>query len=758
MLSARDFYRLQKLNSQGKVKHSKEGISLMEKLNKSLDVLSTASSLNAISKPTAADTLTPSHEKNIAKKKRKRNKRKFLKEKDPCPPAVDSSETVKAVSCLNDTDVAFESDPEFEGVHAKKRKCGYEQESTKNLVAKTNCIQFHRKDPPDASLTLPSPPIQSTSSLNPLKQGEQLLREMLKPIVLEEFFRVNYQKTPLYAEHSGSKFGVWLNFAFLKKILNKEFLFFGQHVDLIEGTTLQNGIVNPPGRAFAGTVWEHYSHRKGLRFHNLQTFSRHLRFRIGLLQEYFGCNFILTAYLFPSKSTELSSNHLDSDIFILQQEGSQSIQISSNDKMHSKGQNKRAMLVNLKPGDLLYIPKGFTYSISHSNVEHSLHLCISFNQQYNWGNYLSELLSIMMKYAVENDPEFNKPLPLNSFKHLGIFFNQDSASRSAIEFEKEFRLQSIKLLKRLISNIEQCQTFSIRKPKSSYHQLNEDKQCSLLSSAKEIDSTMKKQPNPYDNLFIHSVDPLHLAIDEIMLKIMKKSCSPELSEDELVRSIFKQGSDKLSQLTVNSKIRLVRSTAVRLMLTYFQSKDSIIVATDDSSSSSQQCAMIPSFMVYHSLNNQDNNSDSNACEGIGFHKNFLIALSHLIRKYPAFIPIGSLPLEKHTDCLNVAITFYKLGFLITKDKLHQINDDVDVNTTTAAYNEIDANLLPDSVSIINDTHKHFTSSSLLSKKNNAKHINDVEDVCLIDDDDDENNLTDDEDDDCILTGNYRNIK
>lgn len=35
----------------------------------------------------------------------------------------------------------------------------------------------------------------------------------------------------------------------------------------------------------------------------------------------------------------------------------------------------------------------------------------------------------MMKNAVENDPEFDKPLPLNSFKHLGIFFNKDSANK-----------------------------------------------------------------------------------------------------------------------------------------------------------------------------------------------------------------------------------------------------------------------------------------------------------------------------------------
>lgn len=52
------------------------------------------------------------------------------------------------------------------------------------------------------------------------------------------------------------------------------------------------------------------------------------------------------------------------------------------------------MLVKLKPGDLIYIPKGFSYTMSHTNKnnnKHTLHLCISFNQKYNWGDYLSEV-------------------------------------------------------------------------------------------------------------------------------------------------------------------------------------------------------------------------------------------------------------------------------------------------------------------------------------------------------------------------------
>ncbi|VDP18361.1 unnamed protein product [Schistosoma margrebowiei] len=149
----------------------------------------------------------------------------------------------------------------------------------------------------------------------------------------------------------------------------------------------------------------------------------------------------------------------------------------------------------------------------------------------------------MMKNAVENDPEFDKPLPLNSFKHLGIFFNKDAANKHAIEFEKEFRVQTIQMLKRLINKIEQRQTFPIRRLKTISQSSHEKHQSSsapfslstitidTVLTGKEINSIkQQQQPNPYDNLFIQSIDPLYLAIDQMMLKIMRESCALELSE------------------------------------------------------------------------------------------------------------------------------------------------------------------------------------------------------------------------------------
>ncbi|CAH8599362.1 unnamed protein product [Schistosoma turkestanicum] len=807
MLSARDFYRLQKLSSQGKVKNSEEGISLVKKLNKSLDTLDAPCDGNAISKSLTSETSNQLHDKSNAKKRRRVKKRKSSVNNESCVKDVNcSNRTQDLESSLNTTYITDDSDQEFGKLHTKKQKCDLKQGSPSKAVAEINHKLSPKNNVPDASLrpeTLSLSSKQNINSLNPLKQGERLLKEMLGPITVEEFIRARYQKSPLHVERSSSKCGEWLNFSFIKKLLEKEFLFFGQHVDLIEGKTLQNGIVNPPGRAFAGTVWEHYFQRKVLRFNNLQTFSKRLRFRIDLLQEYFGCNFTITAYLLPSKSTGLLSNQLDYDLFILQQEGSQNFQITSNDKaMNFKGQNKRVMSVKLKPGDLLYIPKGFTYTISHdNNTQHTLHLCISFDEKYNWGDYLSELLPIMIKNAVENDPEFHKPLPLNAFKYLGVFFNKNEANKHAIELEKEFRLQTIQLLKRLIHKIEQRQTFTIQKSKSTNQSIEEETRrlssatttttaattaTTTTTSSKEIESVrppqqQSQQPNPYDNLFIQTIDPLHLAIDKIMLKIMRERCAPELSEDELIRSNLTQSNDKSNPLTIHSRIRLVRSTAIRLILTYFEKNDPTITAAttvmngndDDSHPSSQrqeqqqqQHSMIPSFMVYHCLNNQSNHSDMNANVGIGFHKKFLIALTHLIHKYPVFIPVHGLPLEKHTDCLNVALTFYKLGFIITEHhKQHQIDDDDEVQTIEGEEEQSGENNVV--LTKIDKIPKHSTAlmkNTEVGRRGNCVVVISLDNNHKTQDDDcrliDEDNITDDDDaaDDCIITGKIEKSK
>lgn len=114
--------------------------------------------------------------------------------------------------------------------------------------------------------------------------------------------------------------------------------------------------------------------------------------------------------------------------------------------------------------------------------------------------------------------------------------------------------------------------------------------------------------------------------------------------------------------------------------------------------------------------------------------------------------------------MNVAITFYKLGFIITEHKLHQIDDDDDDENITIEESNVDnvnvSNSHHDSKSEIEKMLKHRSSlvKNIKGKKNNCGLIGLEEvknDQCPIDDND-EDNLTDnddDDDDDCIITEN-----
>ncbi|VDO56228.1 unnamed protein product [Schistosoma margrebowiei] len=166
-------------------------MSLTEKLIRSADTLNGPCSVNGISKPLTSETSNQLNEKSN-RKKRRRSKRKFSEKDGSCATDVGCSRTRDLESSLNTADVTSESDQEFPNLHTKKQKCDAKQGLGSNTIAEKDCIQSPKNDLLNASFrpdTLLVSSKQITSSLNPLKQGEQLLKEILEPVALEEFFR-----------------------------------------------------------------------------------------------------------------------------------------------------------------------------------------------------------------------------------------------------------------------------------------------------------------------------------------------------------------------------------------------------------------------------------------------------------------------------------------------------------------------------------------------------------------------------------------
>ncbi|CAH8825780.1 unnamed protein product [Trichobilharzia szidati] len=449
MVSARDAYRLQTLARRGKVEITEEGIKLLEKLTKSLNSANTTNGGCPIAEsPVKENISTPHNGKSNTSKKRKRV-------------AAPSPERVKQPNCALKDIVHFypalSSSSRTSSKGTTHNSVGYEHSQSGITVGTSSSMHippFHTEQP-ITSVKQPT----SLKFLDAFECGEEWLPGLLKPTNLENFIRENYGKSPLHVkrgDRSKYKSDIWLTSSELFEIMLEEPLLYGEHVDLLDsGTQSSQETMYPRGeRAVSEVVFNHYAGNGGIRFSNPQTYVQRIFPLLNTLQENFGCRCYATAYLFPSEFTGFTVNRSHVDVFILQQEGKQKVQVSRSTEGEMAGENKDILTFAMNPGDLLYIPKGSQFSMAPNSSKHSLHICISLDEKYTWADYLTELFPIIIKSAAENDADFNQSLPIKCFKDIGSLYTMSDGNREMVEREQEFRQRTVELLKRLVNKIE----------------------------------------------------------------------------------------------------------------------------------------------------------------------------------------------------------------------------------------------------------------------------------------------------------------
>lgn len=121
------------------------------------------------------------------------------------------------------------------------------------------------------------------------------------------------------------------------------------------------------------TVWGFYEDGCSVRLLNPQTFMPQLHRLNATLQEYFNCLVGANLYLTPSRSQGFAPHYDDIEAFVLQIEGQKRWRIyrprteaemlpresSGNFSKADVKDMKLALEVVLKPGDLLYFPRGW---------------------------------------------------------------------------------------------------------------------------------------------------------------------------------------------------------------------------------------------------------------------------------------------------------------------------------------------------------------------------------------------------------------
>ncbi|XP_074604510.1 bifunctional lysine-specific demethylase and histidyl-hydroxylase NO66 [Brevipalpus obovatus] len=274
-------------------------------------------------------------------------------------------------------------------------------------------------------------PISLTDSR---EQARRCFQWLISPYDVDEFMHRNWEKEALLVQRNKPSYysGVF-SCNDLDRILRERPIQFTKNIDITSFENEERKTYNPDGRAYPAVVWDHYMAGCSIRLLNPQTYSRSVWKLNSILQEFFGCFVGANVYLTPPGTQGFAPHYDDIEAFVLQLEGrkiwkvyapldqkSTLPRVSSKNFRHDELLNGPLYTVELKPGDLLYFPRGFIHEAKAVPEEHSLHITISAAQQNSFGDLLELILPKALEAAIENERGYRESLPRDYSHYMGM--------------------------------------------------------------------------------------------------------------------------------------------------------------------------------------------------------------------------------------------------------------------------------------------------------------------------------------------------
>jgi len=128
-----------------------------------------------------------------------------------------------------------------------------------------------------------------------------------------------------------------------------------------------------------------------------------------------------SVYLTPAGSQGLAPHHDDVEVFILQTEGRKTWAVYApepgNELPHRPSGDlprsrlgRRVLRATLRPGDLLYLPRGFVHEAACSDKHRSTHITVSTYQRQTYADVLAPLLHSLLGTATEGRGSLSRQL------------------------------------------------------------------------------------------------------------------------------------------------------------------------------------------------------------------------------------------------------------------------------------------------------------------------------------------------------------
>jgi bifunctional lysine-specific demethylase and histidyl-hydroxylase NO66 len=287
------------------------------------------------------------------------------------------------------------------------------------------------------------------------ERARKILQYLLEDdLPVQSFYDDYWEKQPIHiASQRRDRFDGFLSLESLRKNNNGTTMQYGVDLNvtryqLVENHNNNNGgpaikrrvTLDPVGSFVGPELWTRYfdTEHATVRYLAPQKLSPPLHSLLSLLESEWGCMVGCNAYLTPAQSQQGFAPHYDDiEAFVLQLEGTKRWRVykplsvettlprtSSHDFYEADLTEPPEMDLLLRPGDVLYMPRGWIHQAVTTSNEHSLHLTISAMQQWCWGDLLELWVPDAVADAVARTVALRTGLPRNMLDYTGVMHDQ----------------------------------------------------------------------------------------------------------------------------------------------------------------------------------------------------------------------------------------------------------------------------------------------------------------------------------------------
>eukprot|EP00979_Chaetoceros_neogracilis_P003004 scaffold506_cov217-Chaetoceros_neogracile.AAC.2 len=201
-------------------------------------------------------------------------------------------------------------------------------------------------------------------------------------------------------------------------------------------------------------VWQNFENDCTIRLLCPQKHNDEVHALLSNMEQEFGCMVGSNAYLTPGGGEHqgFAPHYDDIEAFILQLEGYKHWRVyppmkktetlpreSSRDFTGGDMKDIDPVIdIELGPGDLLYMPRGWVHQANTVGKHHSLHLTMSAMQNWAWVDFLEMVMPEALEAAAVNSTSLRSGLPRNFLSYMGTMHEQiDMNSEDAPEALKQ---------------------------------------------------------------------------------------------------------------------------------------------------------------------------------------------------------------------------------------------------------------------------------------------------------------------------------